>query len=71
MLDYKEIMVAQQRYEDLRRETMAEDRNRRLLAGTQSRPMQRIISMIMGMKQRMARQETQAQAAGMMRSRTA
>jgi hypothetical protein len=71
MLDYKEIMVAQQRCEDMRREAMEANRHRILMGGTQSGPMQRIVKAMTGMKERMARKGTQAQAAGMMHSRAA
>ncbi|MFO7634496.1 MAG: hypothetical protein R6W76_18245 [Caldilinea sp.] len=64
MLDYNEIMVAQQRYEDMRREVAEANRSRALLGSTQSGPMQRIVSAVMGMKQRMARTGTQAQPVG-------
>lgn len=71
MLDNKEIMVAQQRYEDMRREAMEANRHRILMGSTQSGPMQRIVEAMMGMKQRMARKGTQAQAAGILHSRAA
>ncbi len=71
MLDYKEIMVAQQRYEDMRREVTEANRHRIVMGNTQSGPMQRIIQVMNGMKERMAGKGTQAQPASMMHSRTA
>lgn len=71
MLDYKEIMVAQQRYEDMRREAMEANRHRILMGSTQSGPMQRIVKAMADMKKRIARKETQAQATGMMHGRAA
>ncbi len=71
MLDYKEIMVAQQRYADMRREAMEANRHRILMGSTQSGPMQRIVKAMADMKKRIVHKETQARATGMMYGRAA
>ena len=71
MLDYKEIMIAQQRCEDMRREVMDANRHRILMGSAQSGLMQWLVKAMTSMKQRMVRTGAQAQVAGMMPSRTA
>lgn len=64
MLDYKDIIVAQERFADMRREAARDNRSNELMGGARFSPMQRIASMVARMKRRMERTGAQAQPVG-------
>ena len=67
MLNYNDQMVAQERYEDMRREAARDALANELQGNARSAgPMQRLISAVANMRRRGVRTDAQAQPSGQM-----
>ncbi|MBE2239942.1 MAG: hypothetical protein IAE81_19300 [Caldilineaceae bacterium] len=64
MLDFKNVAVAQERYADMRREAVQAQRNRGWTSDARTGAMQRVVTMVTNMRQRMVRSEAKAKPLG-------
>ena len=64
MLNYNDVLMAQERHADMRRESAQENRKRALLGNAGINVAQRVAAVVASMKQRLVRTETQAKPVG-------
>lgn len=64
MLNYNDVLMAQERHADMRRESAQENRKRALLGNAGINVAQRVAAVVANMKQRLVRTETQAKPVG-------
>ncbi len=64
MLNYNDVLVAQERYAEMRREAAEEVRSRDLMGSARISLMQRVTAMLAQMRQRAVRTEMKAKPLG-------
>jgi uncharacterized membrane protein len=64
MLNYNDVLMAQERHADMRRESAQENRKRALLGNAGINVAQRVAAVVASMKQRLVRTERQAKPVG-------
>ena len=64
MLNYNDVLMAQERHADMRRESAQENHKRVLLGNAGINVAQRVATVVASMKQRLVRTETQAKPVG-------
>ena len=64
MLNYNDVLMAQERHAEMRRESAQENRKRALLGNAGINAAQRVAAVVANMKQRLVRTETQAKPVG-------
>jgi uncharacterized membrane protein len=64
MLNYNDVLMAQERHADMRRESAQENRKRALLGNAGINVAQRVAAVVASMKQRLVRTETEVKPVG-------
>jgi uncharacterized membrane protein len=64
MLNYNDVLMAQERHADMRRESAQENRKRALLGNAGITVAQRVAAVVASMKQRLVRTEAQVKPVG-------
>ncbi len=64
MLNYNDVLMAQERHAEMRRESAQESRKRALLGNAGINVAQRVAAVVTGMKQRLMRTQREAKPAG-------
>ena len=64
MLNYNDVLMAQERHAEMRRESAQENRKRALLGNAGINAAQRVAAAVASMKQRLVRTQTQTKPVG-------
>jgi len=64
MLNYNDVLMAQERHADMRRESAQEHRKRALLGNAGINVAQRVAAVVASMKQRLVRTQTEVKPVG-------
>ncbi len=64
MLNYNDVLMAQERHADMRRESAQENRKRALLGNAGINVAQRVAAVVASMKQRLVRTQTEVKPVG-------